>query len=288
VTGIARALVGPAPRLALSIAGGGPLVVFLHGLGGDRTHWDDQLRVFAGEFTACAWDARGYGDSDDYDGPLAFADLGADCLRVLDFLGAERAHLVGLSLGGRVARDFCLRHPQRVATLTLCNTHAGFDDLGSAQTDAFVRARRGPLDAGKALRELAPELARGIVGKSAVPGAYERLVASLAGLRKDAYLKTLEASVREDRGAPLERIAAPTLVVTSDEDEVYPPAAAAALARRIPGARLAVIRGAGHVSNLDQPERFNEAVLGFLREHRDRASTVALPAADTGGRTGGK
>ncbi|MGH8681167.1 MAG: alpha/beta fold hydrolase, partial [Burkholderiales bacterium] len=86
-------------------------------------------------------------------------------------------------------------------------------------------------------------------------------------------------SVREDRGAPVERIAVPTLVVTSDEDAVYPPATAEALAGRIPGARLAVIRGAGHVSNLDQPERFNAAVLAFLRAHRDRAATVTLPRA---------
>jgi pimeloyl-ACP methyl ester carboxylesterase len=198
---------------------------------------------------------------------------------VLDFLGAGRAHLVGLSLGGRIARDFCLRHPERVATLTLCNTLAGFDDLVPEGVDAFLRARREPLEAGKELRDLAPELARGIVGRSAVRGAYERLVASLASVRKHVYLNTLEASVREDRGAPVERIAAPTLVVTSDEDAVYPAATAERLARRIPGARLAVVRGAGHVSNLDQPERFNAAVLGFLREHRERAATVAPPRA---------
>jgi 3-oxoadipate enol-lactonase len=288
VTGLARALVGPAPRIALSIAGGGPLAVFLHGIGGNRTHWDDQLPVFAAEFTASAWDARGYGESDDYAGPLAFADLSGDLLRVLDFLGAQRAHLVGLSLGGRIARDFCLRHPDRVATLTLCNTHAGFDDLAAEAVDAFLRARVGPLTAGKELHDLAPGLAREIVGKSAVPGAYERLVASLAAVRKHVYLRTLEASTREDRGAPVERIAVPTLVVTSDEDAVYPPATAEALARRIPGARLAVIPGAGHVSNLGQPARFNQAVLPFLREHRDRASAVPLPRGDASGRTGGQ
>jgi 3-oxoadipate enol-lactonase len=267
--------VGPAPRIALGVAGDGPLVVFLHGIGGNRSHWDDQVPAFAKEFTACAWDARGYGDSDDYDGPLAFADFSADLARVLDFLGAGRAHLIGLSLGGRIARDFCLRHPARVATLTLCNTHAGFDALGPDEVDAFLRARQGPLAAGKEPRDIAPGLARGIVGKSAAPGAYDRLVASLAALRKSAYLKALEASVREDRGAPIERIAVPTLVVTSDEDAVYPPATAVAMARRIPGARLAVIAGAGHVSNLEQPERFNQAVLPFLREHRDRGSTPA-------------
>jgi 3-oxoadipate enol-lactonase len=277
VTGAGTVLVGPAPRIALSIAGSGPLVMFAHGIGGNRTHWDDQLPVFAREFTACAWDARGYGDSDDYDGPLAFADLGADCLRVLDFFRADRAHLVGLSLGGRIVRDLCLRHPERVATLTLCNTHAGFDDLAPEAIDAFLRARQEPLAAGRELRELAPGLARGLVGRSAVPGAYERLVASLSEVRKSTYLRTLEASVREDRGAPVERIAAPTLVVTGDEDAVYPPATAAALARRIPGARLAVVQGAGHVSNLDQPERFNAAVLAFLREHRGRAAAVTVP-----------
>jgi 3-oxoadipate enol-lactonase len=267
-----RLLVGPAPRIALGVAGNGPLAVFLHGVGGNRTHWDDQLAAFAPEFTACAWDARGYGDSDDYAGPLAFGDFAADLGRVLDCLGAERGHLVGLSLGGRIARDFCLRHPARVATLVLCNTLAGFDDLPPDGVDAFLRARREPLEAGKRLGELAPGLARGIVGRSAVPGAYERLVASLGAVRPHVYLKTLEASVREDRGAPVERIAVPTLVVTGDEDAVYPPATAERLAGRIPGARLAVIRGAGHVSNLDQPERFNAAVLAFLREHRDRAS----------------
>ena len=269
--------VGPAPRIALGIAGTGPLVLFLHGIGGNRSHWDDQLAAFAPEFTAVAPDTRGYGESDDYDGPLAFADLAGDVLRVLDHFGAGRAHLVGLSLGGRVARDFCLRHPQRVATLVLCNTHAGFDALAPDQVDAFVRSRQGPFLAGKTPREMAPELVRGVLGKAASPRARDRLLASLAALRRESYLKTLEASVREDRGARVEEIAVPTLVVTSDEDTVYPPATAEALARRISGARLAVIAGAGHVSNLEQPAAFNETVLGFLRARRDLA---AAPARD--------
>ena len=152
-------LVGPAPRLALSVPGHGPLVVFLHGIGGHRQHWDDQLHVFGAHFTAAAWDARGYGDSDDYDGPLAFADFSADLARVLDGFGAERAHLVGLSLGGRIARDFALRHPARVATLVLANTTAGFDTLTPDQIEAFIRSRRVPLESGRTPRELAPKLA---------------------------------------------------------------------------------------------------------------------------------
>jgi 3-oxoadipate enol-lactonase len=269
--------VGPAPRLALSVAGAGPLVVCLHGIGGHRQHWDDQLQVFGAHFTAAAWDARGYGDSDDYDGPLAFADFSADLARVLDGFGAERAHLVGLSLGGRIARDFALRHPARVATLVLANTTAGFDTLTPDQIEAFIRSRRVPLESGRTPRELAPELAQNLLSPAAVPGAYPRLLASMAALRKDSYLKTIEASTREDRGARIEAITAPTLVVTSDEDRLYPAALAEDMARRIPGARLAIVRGAGHLSNLEQPEAFNAAVLPFLLEHRDRASAARPP-----------
>lgn len=267
-----RTIIVPgAPRLALSVAGAGPLVVFLHGIGGHRQHWDDQLAAVAPHFTAAAWDARGYGDSDDYDGALDFADFGADLLRVLDHFGAARAHLVGLSLGGRIARDFALRHPDRVATLVLANTNAGFDTLTPEQVEAFIRSRRGPLEAGRTPRELAPELAKGLLSPDAVPGAYERLVAAMAALRKHSYLKTIEASTRQDRGARLEDIRAPTLVVASEHDRLYPPALAEAMALRIPGARLLLIRGAGHLSNLEQPRAFNDAVLAFLLAHRDRA-----------------
>jgi 3-oxoadipate enol-lactonase len=274
---VTAVFVGPAPRIALSVAGKGPLVVFLHGIGGHRQHWDDQLRVFGAHFTAAAWDARGYGDSDDFAGPLAFADFSADLARVLDCFGAARAHLVGLSLGGRIARDFALRRPERVATLVLANTTAGFDTLTPDEVEAFIRARRGPLEAGRTPAELAPALAQDLISRRAVEGAHARLIAAMTALRKDSYLKTIEASTREDRGARIEAIAAPTLVVTSDEDRLYPAALAEAMARRIPGARLAVIRGAGHLSNLEQPAAFDAAVLPFVLEHRDRASIAQPP-----------
>src|SRR5207247_8478398 len=99
-------LISPAPRLAVDRTGDGPLVVFLHGIDGNRTNWRDQLGVFAAHFTAAALDARGYGASDDYAGPLAFDDFAGDLRRVLDHYGARRAHLVGLSMGGRIAMRF--------------------------------------------------------------------------------------------------------------------------------------------------------------------------------------
>ena len=253
--------VGPAPRIALTVHGSGPLVVFLHGIGGNRHHWNEQLPIFATRFKAVAWDARGYGDSDDYAGALRFDDFTADLLRVLDHFKQQKAHLVGLSMGGRIARNFALRHPERVAKLVLANTTPGFDAFSPEQVKKFIEERRNR----------SPESIRTLISRHARSGAYEDLLASFKALRQPSYLKTLEASVTQDRAASIERIRAPTLVITSDEDKVYPPSIARNMAKRIPGARLAVISGAGHLSNLEQPGQFNQVVLRFLSDQEKQA-----------------
>ena len=266
--------VGPAPRIALTVHGSGPLVVFLHGIGGNRHHWRHQLPVFATRFKAVAWDARGYGDSDDYAGALRFEDFTADLLRVLDHFRAQKAHLVGLSMGGRIARNFALRHPERVARLVLANTTPGFDALTPGEVKKFVEERKAR----------SPETIKALISQHARPGAYEELLESFKALRQASYLKTLEASVTQDRAAAIERIRAPTLVITSDEDKVYPPSIARNMAKRIPGARLAVISGAGHLSNLEQPGQFNQVVLRFLSDlerqwHRNESRSSRALAA---------
>jgi 3-oxoadipate enol-lactonase len=253
--------VGPAPRIALSVHGKGPLVLFLHGIGGHRHHWREQLPVFATRFTAAAWDARGYGDSDDYAGPLDFSSFTQDVLRVLDFFKARKAHLVGLSMGGRVARNFALRHPERVERLVLANTTPGFDAMTPEQVKRFVEERKNRT----------PESMKALISQHARPGAYDDLLASFKALRQPSYVKTLEASVAQDRAAPLEKIRVPTLVITSDEDRVYPPSVARDMVKRIPGARLAVISGAGHLSNLEQPAQFNQVVLRFLSAQENQS-----------------
>jgi len=248
-------LVPGSPRIAVASAGRGPLVLFLHGIGGNRNHWQHQLAFFSQSgFKAAAWDARGYGDSDDYEGALQFEDFTSDLLRTVDFLNEERVHLVGLSMGGRVARNSALAHPGRLRTLTLANTSPGFDALTPEEVLRFVEERE----------HRSAESAARLLGSRARPGAHAALLASFHALRNDSYRKTLEASVAQDRAAPLEKLAVPTLVITGDEDRVYPPELAERMARRIPGAKLVVIADCGHLSNLEQPERFNEVLLDFL------------------------
>lgn len=259
------------PRLAFDHTGAGPVVVLMHGIGGNRTNWHDQLPAFSRDFHAIAWDARGYGDSDDYAGPLNFADFANDLCRLLDHVGATRAHLVGLSMGGVIALDCVARFPERVASLTLCDSLPGFSHLTEEQRHEFIRLRQEPLLAGKEPRDIAPIVARTLVSRNPPPGAFERLVASMTALHKDSYIKTVAGSVNYDQVFELERIAVPTLLIVGDEDALTPPAMSQAMARRIPGARLEVITQAGHLSNIEQPAQFNRAVLDFLLEHRMRA-----------------
>ena len=265
-------LIPGAPRIAIDHCGTGPMVLFMHGIGGNRTNWHDQLLVFGEKFHAVAWDARGYGASDDYDGPLDFADVSRDLVRVLDHFQVAKAHLVGLSMGGLIAFDFHATYPERVATLTICDSMPGMGGISADARREFIRIRQEPLLNGKEPRDIAPIVAKTLVGKSAKSGSFERLVASMSALHKDSYLKTIEATTNYARTLELENIRVPTHIVVGEEDTLTPPALSRTMADRIPGARLTIIKGAGHLSNIEQPVAFNEAVRAFLLEHRERAA----------------
>ncbi|WP_270937170.1 alpha/beta fold hydrolase [Falsiroseomonas oryzae] len=259
---------GDGPAIALDLAGEGPLLLFLHGIGGNRTNWSEALRHFGGRFTAAAWDARGYGLSEDDDPaePRAHAAYAADLLRVLDGLGVARAHLCGLSMGGRIAMDFAVRHPARVASLVLADTHLGFGHFTAAEREEFVRLRCGPLEAGRTPREMAPAVARTLMGPEAGDAVFDRLVESMAALRPVSYMRAVACMVQSDRFDAYPAIAAPTLVLAGECDRLTPPAMGREIAARIPGARFAAIPRAGHLANIEAPAAFNALVETFLDE----------------------
>lgn len=230
-------------------------MLFLHGIRGNRRNWRHQVEFFSEHFRAAAWDARGYGDSDDYEGTLQFdQNFSGDVLRVAEHLRAPRLHLVGLSMGGRIARNFALRYPERLKSLTLISTNPGFDALSTERVTQFITERR----------TRTPQTLQKLIGSKGSRAAYEELLDSVARIHDASYQKTLEASVAQDRAAPIEKISVPTLVMAGEEDTVYPPELAREMARRIPGAKLVMFEGTGHLANLEQPEQFNRALLDFL------------------------
>jgi len=255
---------GP-PALAVDVAGEGPCVVFLHGVGGNRTNWTDQLKALAPHFMAAAYDARGYGDSED-SATATMEDFADDALRVLDHVGTTKAHLVGLSMGGLVAQHVYARAPERVLSLTLADTSPGLPpDRSGAWVEEFLAARRGPLLAGKTPAAIAPRVMEGLVGRAATEESRARLLASLSTLRTDGYLKALETVTRTPPVLDLERVFVPVLVICGTDDRVTPPKVASRMAEAMAAARLVLIEGAGHLSNIERPDAFNDALLSFLR-----------------------
>jgi 3-oxoadipate enol-lactonase len=254
-----------AVALAISVAGGGPLVICVHGMGGDRTAWHAQLEALAPAYTAVAVDLRGYGDSAPSPGPLDFkADFSADLCAVMDHFGAERAHLVGLSMGGRVARTTALRYPDRVASLTLAHTSPGFDAMSDDGLRAFVAQRSHGLSPQGLPADFGLTQARKMMAPGTAPALLALAAAPMLRLNAAHYLEVLAASTLQDRGDRLEDIACPTLVIAGELDPVYPREVTAQLLARIPGARHFRIPGAGHLGNLEQPEIFNRALREFL------------------------
>ena len=274
-----------APAIAYAEAGPaqGPALFFLHGIGGNKTNWQQQQLFFADHgYRAIAWDARGYGDSDDYAGPYDFADISADLNRLMDHLGVTQAHCVGLSMGGRILMDFADRHPQRLKSLTLCGAFPSFNKaLSPQQRDDFLRLRQAPLLAGKTFADLAPELIHSLTSPYASAQTQAQLHASICALRKESYLKALAAASDFDRTEAIQRITVPTLLMYAEDDRLTPPAMGREVAALMPHAQFALLPRCGHLMNLECPDAFNEQLLGFLKGLKVHSSDVQSPSADT-------
>lgn len=242
-------------------AGDGPVVVFLHGLGGSRTAWDPQLTALAGRYRCVAWDLPGYGASPPM--ALSFPALADAVAGLLDALGVDRAPLVGLSLGGMVALHAALAHPDRVAGLALLDTSPRFGGDGT-DPDQWRAARLAPLDAGVSPADMAVDVLTSVGGPALWGHALDQAVAAMARIPADGLRAAIGLLPTHDVTDRLGEIAVPTLVAVGEHDEETPLAYSEALADGITGARLEVIAGAGHLANLEQPEAVTRLLAGFL------------------------
>lgn len=249
--------------IAVRVSGAGPTLLFLHGIGGNSRNWAPQLDHFGGRYTAAAWDARGYGESG---GALGrFEQFADDAAVVIGALGGP-AHVVGLSMGGRIALDLVRRYPDKVRSLTLANTSAGSPETAAPEkVAAFLAMRLKPLvEDGLSPADIAEAIVGGIAGPNISPAAREALLDSHRRLHKDGYIAAMRAVTAFTDFPDFVSIAVPTLVLTASEDRVAPPAHARLMAETIRGAQLVEIVGAGHISNLEAPNAFNAALGTFL------------------------
>jgi len=244
----------------------GPAVVLSNSLGSDHRMWVPQVAPLTERgFRVVRYDTRGHGASPVPAGPYDLADLGGDVLALLDDLGVERAHFVGLSLGGMTGMWLGAHAADRLSSLTLCCTSAS---LGPAQMWAD-RARTVRAEGTRSVAEAG-------VGRWVTPGYAQAHPEQVAYLREmieaqsdEGYAECCSAIERMDLTGDLPKISVPTLVIAGAEDPSTPPEThGKVIADGVPGARLEVVASAAHLGNYEQPEAFSRLILGQLEAAR--------------------
>jgi 3-oxoadipate enol-lactonase len=255
---ITRRVPTSAASLSYEESGAGVPILFLHGVGSDKSAWRPQLQALSDSNRCIAIDYPGYGQS-------AFAAPEMDCsglaralLEAVRSLTDGAIHVVGLSMGGVVALEMALQSPELVASLTLADSFAYHPD-GQAIDNRFQDALRS-----KPMPEFAASRAPALVGPDCPPALVDEIQAVMSAIPTKAVAWASPIVWRADLRGRLGEIRCPTLVVVGSEDKVTPPDLSFELAQGIPGARLMVVGGAGHLSNLEKPAAFNAALAEFL------------------------
>ena len=253
-------------------AGAGEPLLLIMGFGGDHTAWAFQMGALSAKYRVIAFDNRGVGRTDAPDHPYTTGMMARDALGLMDTLGIDRAHVIGVSMGGMIAQELALERPERVRSLHLGCTLARPDAYMLALTAAWREMRIG-LGREATLRTLGlwlfapatyaerPDLVETLL-QNALANPYPQ---SLTG-----FLRQGEAVVAHDARDRLPAIRCPTLVSVAADDILVPSRFSREIVARIPGAELRVVPGAGHCYFLERAEAFNELCLDFLARSSSR------------------
>ena len=250
-------------ELAYEERGSGPVLLFIHGFPFDRTMWVAQLAGLAKIRTAVAVDLRGHGLSDVMSGGDFSMDLFADDVaKTLDAIGADKADIVGLSMGGYVLFSFWRRHPERVRSLIFIDTKAEAD---SDEAKAG-REKTAETAASQGMQPIYETLASKVVGSSPSVEVQDKLKEMMLGTAPEvAAADALAMRDRADSTADLPNITVPVLWLHGEEDALMPIEGARASAAKVPGAKFVSIPKGGHVSPMENPEAVDAAIQEFLK-----------------------
>ena len=242
--------------------GGGDAVLLVHAIGCDHRMWDALEADLAKSFRVMRMDVRGHGKSAVTPRPYSLGALADDAAAVLDQRGVRKAHWVGLSMGGMIGQAFALGHPQRLGRLVLANTTSSYGPEGPKMWEARAKA---VADGGMAaITELAMTRYFSDEFRANHADIVDRVRRRFLETPAQGYIACCDAIRDLDLTADLARVHARTLVIAGDKDAGTPVAMSETIATRIPGAKLAVIAGAAHLSAVESPAQFNPLVRRFL------------------------
>jgi 3-oxoadipate enol-lactonase len=250
--------------------GSGFPLVFAYGLGGNTGMWAGQIDAFSERYRFIAWDPRGHGGSDSppENGQYGMQVSAEDLRGLLDHLQIERAFVGGLSMGGGIATRFAVSYPERVAALLIVDS-ASASGMGTKPEMRRMREKTIALAETKGMAAVADYIIEANPNlksqAEASTEAYQRLRRMFLGLNAVGYANTVRALIDDNFSTDkLSMLSMPTLVLVGENDPALE--AARLTHRNIPGSRLVVLPGAGHLSNKDCPEAFNAGILEFLEQ----------------------
>jgi 3-oxoadipate enol-lactonase len=244
-------------------SGSGPPLLMIMGMGGSALHWGEPfLEPLRREFDVISYDHRGVGASSNLNGPITIAQLAEDAAGLLEGLGIESAHVLGISMGGMVAQELALAHPEGVRTLTLGCTYCGGE--GSSPTAPEVAQRLGQaMVSGDRERALRTAFEANVSEAMASDEqAWQRFLAisERRAVAVPVIVAQMQACLAHDTSARLSDLRAPTLVVHGDEDQMLAAENGRLIASLVPGAGLEILDGVGHLFFWERPERSAELV----------------------------
>lgn len=252
--------------LYYEIVGEGPPLLLIAGFSGNTTGWLPVQPALAEHFTLIMFDNRGAGRSSVPPGPYTIAQMADDAVALLDHLGVEQAHVLGSSMGGMIAQEVALRHPERVAKLILNVTAARPTPVLTQFLEANIWAIEHGMPPGDRAFWVLPWMA-----SPAIMTAHEKVVQTLAVRQANPYpapdagmVAQAQAILAHDALSRVGQITAPTLVLSAAEDILTPAAGGQELAEAIPGAWFEVLPRGAHVTAAEYPAEVSAAYLGFL------------------------
>jgi pimeloyl-ACP methyl ester carboxylesterase len=244
--------------------GTGEPLIFLHAFPLNQTMWDEQVAALSHHCRVITLDLRGFGESDVAEGPATMEQMAADVRSLMSALDIERATPVGLSMGGYVALAFYREYPDAVRALVLADTRAS-SDTHTARERRRQSAEKAERQGATAIADDMVPLLLGKTTQATRPDIAARVRAMIEGNSPQGIADAQRGmAARRDSTYILAAIDFPTLILVGAEDELTPVAEAEALRDGIRGARLQVIEGAGHLSNVECPQSFNAALIEFV------------------------